>query len=213
MILRQVAGRAGAGSEAPVIHAALALGIRHGIDWDHIAAITDITSTTSGIEEEEASWLIAEPGLMLTDEGHHSVHGPHDGHSHEDGPATEQTPHSHGSHEKPEDGPVGTATAPPPRATRPAQQRELFWKPVRDRARQRCRAVRMAAIPARVLAVMDRPCHGRVVGVTLILLSVSLLLAVPLLSGRRRVSPAKPLDAGVRRRLERVALARSNRAP
>ena len=29
---------------------ALVLGIRHGIDWDHIAAITDITSTTSAAE-------------------------------------------------------------------------------------------------------------------------------------------------------------------
>lgn len=31
-----------------LVGGALALGIRHGIDWDHIAAITDITSTTSG---------------------------------------------------------------------------------------------------------------------------------------------------------------------
>src|SRR5205823_11035530 len=29
---------------------ALVLGVRHGIDWDHIAAITDITSTTSAAE-------------------------------------------------------------------------------------------------------------------------------------------------------------------
>ncbi|TAJ18337.1 MAG: hypothetical protein EPO65_09220 [Dehalococcoidia bacterium] len=33
-----------------LVGGALALGIRHGIDWDHIAAITDITSTTSGVE-------------------------------------------------------------------------------------------------------------------------------------------------------------------
>ncbi|HUQ43164.1 MAG TPA: hypothetical protein VM451_01955 [Candidatus Limnocylindria bacterium] len=32
---------------------ALALGLRHGIDWDHIAAITDITSTTAAGESSE----------------------------------------------------------------------------------------------------------------------------------------------------------------
>ena len=29
-----------------------ALGFRHGFDWDHIAAITDITSTTSASHTE-----------------------------------------------------------------------------------------------------------------------------------------------------------------
>jgi high-affinity nickel-transport protein len=33
---------------------ALVLGLRHGIDWDHIAAITDITSTTAAGEAAEA---------------------------------------------------------------------------------------------------------------------------------------------------------------
>jgi high-affinity nickel-transport protein len=33
---------------------ALLLGIRHGIDWDHIAAITDITSTTAASSAAEA---------------------------------------------------------------------------------------------------------------------------------------------------------------
>ncbi len=60
-----------------VISAALALGLRHGIDWDHIAAITDITSTTAELPESE-KWLIGEPGFMLTDESHHSI-----GHTHE----------------------------------------------------------------------------------------------------------------------------------
>ncbi len=34
-----------------ILGGAFALGIRHGIDWDHIAAITDITSTTAAAEE------------------------------------------------------------------------------------------------------------------------------------------------------------------
>jgi high-affinity nickel-transport protein len=69
-----------------VYAAALALGIRHGIDWDHIAAITDITSTAAAVEDEDESWLIGEPGVMLTDESHHSTHS----HTHEeDGPPLE----------------------------------------------------------------------------------------------------------------------------
>lgn len=70
-----VAGMGGAG----IFAAALALGIRHGIDWDHIAAITDITSAAATLGEEE-SWLLAEPGVMITDESHHTVHGPHGAH-------------------------------------------------------------------------------------------------------------------------------------
>jgi hypothetical protein len=63
--------------------AALALGIRHGIDWDHIAAITDITSTTASVEDARESWLIGEPAFVLTDESHHLQHAPHeDGHAH-----------------------------------------------------------------------------------------------------------------------------------
>jgi len=61
-----------------VISAALALGIRHGIDWDHIAAITDITSTTAETPGAE-KWLTGEPGVMLTDESHHAI-----GHKHEE---------------------------------------------------------------------------------------------------------------------------------
>jgi high-affinity nickel-transport protein len=60
-----------------IVTAALALGFRHGIDWDHIAAITDITSTAgdSAVEDKE-HWLVREPGVMLTDESHHALaHG------------------------------------------------------------------------------------------------------------------------------------------
>ena len=48
----------------------LLLGVRHGIDWDHIAAITDITSTTAAAGMAEA----AHAGQHL------SVSGPHHGH-------------------------------------------------------------------------------------------------------------------------------------
>jgi high-affinity nickel-transport protein len=61
----------GLGGSLGVLGGALALGIRHGIDWDHIAAITDITSTTSSSREPHEGWLIGEPGVTFTDESDH----------------------------------------------------------------------------------------------------------------------------------------------
>src|SRR4029079_5544972 len=46
------------------------LGLRHGIDWAHTAAITDITSTTAAAGIAEAAH----------EEQHRSVSGPHHGH-------------------------------------------------------------------------------------------------------------------------------------
>ena len=84
---------AGIGGGVGVYAAALALGIRHGIDWDHIAAITDITSAGTSVTDEDESWLIGEPGLMLTDQSHHLQHAPHDGHAHDHG---DEHTHVHG---------------------------------------------------------------------------------------------------------------------
>jgi hypothetical protein len=50
--LAQTATQAGA---LTLLGTALALGFRHGIDWDHIAAITDITSTTTTTAAETAA--------------------------------------------------------------------------------------------------------------------------------------------------------------
>src|SRR5918993_6093047 len=36
----------------------IALGLRHGIDWDHLAAITDITSAT--VTTDETTWKSAD---------------------------------------------------------------------------------------------------------------------------------------------------------
>ena len=77
-----------------ILAAALALGVRHGIDWDHIAAITDITSTAAAIEESD-DWLIREPALMLTDESHHQHHLALAGGT-AAGSIAVQVPHSHG---------------------------------------------------------------------------------------------------------------------
>jgi hypothetical protein len=54
-----------------VLLTGLFLGIRHGIDWDHIAAITDITSTTAAASLAEA----AHEGQHLSASGHRHFHG------------------------------------------------------------------------------------------------------------------------------------------
>ena len=58
------------------------LGIRHGIDWDHIAAITDITSSTASGRMAEAA--------------HHEQHQAIAGHSHGHGGAVEVSAHHAG---------------------------------------------------------------------------------------------------------------------
>lgn len=63
-LLLEVAGPAGALS---LLTTALVLGLRHGLDWDHIAAITDITSTTAAGESGEAAH----------EEAHRAGHVPH----------------------------------------------------------------------------------------------------------------------------------------
>lgn len=66
-ILQVAASPAGIG----VLLTGLALGIRHGIDWDHIAAITDITSTTAAADVAEAAHDRQHDELS----GHHHGHG------------------------------------------------------------------------------------------------------------------------------------------
>lgn len=56
-----------------VLLTGLLLGIRHGIDWDHIAAISDITSTTAAAGIAEA----AHTDQHLTVPGHVHGHGGH----------------------------------------------------------------------------------------------------------------------------------------
>jgi hypothetical protein len=45
---------------------ALTLGVRHGIDWDHLAAITDITGTTTAARVAEEPVSRPAPGPLLT---------------------------------------------------------------------------------------------------------------------------------------------------
>jgi high-affinity nickel permease len=70
-----IAGVAAAAAEPVanlgVLATGLLLGVRHGVDWDHIAAITDITSTTAAAGMGDA----AHAGQHLTDPGHGHGHG------------------------------------------------------------------------------------------------------------------------------------------
>ena len=75
----------------------LLLGVRHGIDWDHIAAITDITSTTAAATVAEAA--------------HAGQHADMGGHQHGHGGPLEVRAHDAGP---------GGATAAPALAVRPA---------------------------------------------------------------------------------------------
>lgn len=63
----------GVGGTVGLMGGALALGLRHGIDWDHIAAITDITSTSATGGEPKEEWLTDEPGVLLSDESDHAA--------------------------------------------------------------------------------------------------------------------------------------------
>lgn len=61
------------------------LGLRHGIDWDHIAAITDITSTTAAARAAEAAH--GEQHEQIA--GHHHAHGGvHELRAHDAGPGS-----------------------------------------------------------------------------------------------------------------------------
>lgn len=69
---------------------ALVLGLRHGFDWDHLAAITDITSTTGAAQAAEHE--------------HAADHEDPAAHDHEHGGAEETSAHEqadHGPHEPP----------------------------------------------------------------------------------------------------------------
>ena len=83
-----------------VLITGLLLGIRHGIDWDHIAAITDITSTTAAASAAEAA--------------HAREHRSAPGHQHGHGGTTELEAHGAGSMARlprPAAGGAGVATA------------------------------------------------------------------------------------------------------
>lgn len=57
-----------------LISTALVLGVRHGFDWDHLAAITDVTSTTATADHAELDHAAAHAEAH----DHDHAHGGHD---------------------------------------------------------------------------------------------------------------------------------------
>ena len=52
---------------------AFVLGLRHGLDWDHLAAITDITSTTGSAQAAEADHVAEHRDAAAHEHGHGGV--------------------------------------------------------------------------------------------------------------------------------------------
>ena len=166
---------------------ALALGIRHGIDWDHIAAITDITSASTTSDDDE-SWLLAEPGLQITDESHHMTHAheavdlsDHD-HAHAHG-----QPHDHGG--DPSDGGSVATMARPATATIATlgpiavtqEHKSAFWLATLYALGHGLVVTVLgiiAILAAEVLPDWVDPIMERLVGVTLVFLSIYLFFSL-----------------------------------
>ncbi len=148
-----------------VLMTGLLLGMRHGIDWDHIAAITDITSTAAAAGSAEAAH----------DDQHRTISGDHHGH----GGAAEMRAHGAGP---------GTATL-APIATMPAVRRARFGPDQVEAVRLGTlyalghgAVVIVLGIAAlwlgAVLPDWLDPIMGRIVGVTLVALGLWVLYSV-----------------------------------
>lgn len=141
------------------------LGVRHGIDWDHIAAITDITSTAAAAGAAET----AHADQHATVTGHHHDHGgPIELRAHDTGP--------------------GAATLAPPAAS--ALPRRPFLAPDQVEAVRLGTlyavghgivviALGLAALSFdAILPAWLDPVMSRVVGLTLLLLGIWVLYSV-----------------------------------
>jgi len=149
-----------------VLLTGLFLGIRHGIDWDHIAAITDITSTTASAGLAEA----AHEGQHLTAPGH----------SHNHGGEPELRAHDSGP---------GAATLAPGMAARPGLGRTRF-------VTEQAQAIRLGTLYAMghglvggvlglaalafgaLLPAWLDPLMGRIVGFTLVALGLWVIYSI-----------------------------------
>jgi cytochrome c biogenesis protein CcdA len=74
----------------------IALGFRHGFDWDHIAAITDITSTTTASHAD----VDVSPSAPLVSAAGHGEHVSEHDHSHADAGAAHRISESRFAHEQ-----------------------------------------------------------------------------------------------------------------
>ncbi len=149
-----------------VLLTGLLLGIRHGIDWDHIAAITDITSTTAA--------------AGMADAAHVEQHRGVSGHTHAHGGEIEMRAHDAGP---------GGATLAPSLATRPLVGRTRFFSGQADAIRLGTLyalghgavviALGLAAIAfGALLPEWLDPIMGRIVGLTLVALGLWVMYSI-----------------------------------
>jgi high-affinity nickel permease len=149
-----------------VLLTGLLLGVRHGIDWDHIAAITDITSTTAA--------------AGMADAAHVDQHLTVPGHSHAHGGEIEIRAHDAGP---------GGATLAPSMAARPAIGRTRFMSGQADAIRLGTLyalghgvvviALGLAAIAfGALLPDWLDPLMGRIVGFTLVALGLWVMYSI-----------------------------------
>jgi high-affinity nickel permease len=79
-----------------LITTALVLGVRHGFDWDHLAAITDVTSTTATADAAELDHeAVHEHSVEHEIEQHHAHGGHGEIEAHELPLAGDVQPHAH----------------------------------------------------------------------------------------------------------------------
>jgi hypothetical protein len=149
-----------------VLITGLLLGIRHGIDWDHIAAITDITSTTASARMAEAAHV----------EQHHGITG----HSHGHGGTVEVRAHDAGP---------GAATLAPAMASTAILPREGLLESQIDAIRlgtlyalgHGLVVVALGVVAINFGALLPDwldPIMGRIVGLTLLLLGAWVIYSV-----------------------------------
>jgi high-affinity nickel permease len=169
-ILLQTQDSADAGAIGLLL-TAFTLGLRHGLDWDHIAAITDITST-SGVAE-------------VAERDHASEHEHALAHDHQHGGEAELR--AHGA-PNPGSGP-GTMLASSVTTTAPAAGRRGLWQQQRQPMLLGTlyalgHALVVAILGAAALLVGTQlpdwidPLMGRIVGVTLLVLGIWVFISL-----------------------------------
>ncbi|HUG31108.1 MAG TPA: hypothetical protein VMQ65_11425 [Candidatus Limnocylindria bacterium] len=85
-----------------LIGTALVLGIRHGFDWDHLAAITDVTSTTATADAAELGHEAVHEHTAEHALAHEHAHGgPDEIVAHETRPEGAAHPHAHAGNRPP----------------------------------------------------------------------------------------------------------------
>ncbi len=149
---------AAAGGGIGLLATGLTLGIRHGFDWDHIAAITDITSTTATSDASSTAHELE-----------HRAAAAHE-HEHEHGGPGELRAHG-GAETRP--GPAGAATLPRPRFA--DEQRHAMLLGTLYALGHAVVVVALGLLALGFGALLPDwvdPIMGRIVGVTLLLLGI-----------------------------------------